>query len=75
MDWRERIEVNPAVLAGKPVVRGTRIAVGFIVELLARGWPDTEILKNYPQLKAEDIRAALEYSAELLNTEAVYSLP
>ena len=59
MDWQERIELNPAVLAGKPVIRGTRIAVAFVVSLLARGWAEAAIIESYPQLKPEDIRAAL----------------
>jgi len=63
MDWRTRIEVNPAVLVGKPVIKGTRIAVEFILELLAQDWPEARILENYPQLKHEDILAALQYSA------------
>jgi uncharacterized protein (DUF433 family) len=75
MDWRTRIEVNPAVLVGKPVIKGTRIAVEFILELLAQDWPEARILENYPQLKHEDILAALHYSAALLKEEAAYSLP
>jgi uncharacterized protein (DUF433 family) len=75
MDWQERVELNPAVLAGKPVIKGTRIAVAFVVSLLARGWTEAAIIENYPQLKPEDIRAALEYSADVLNDESVYSLP
>ncbi len=75
MDIQDRIEINPAVLAGKPVIKGTRIAVEFIIELLAQDWPESEILKNYPQLRHEDILAALNYSAEMLKQETVYSLP
>jgi uncharacterized protein (DUF433 family) len=75
MDWQDRIEVNPAILVGKPVIKGTRIAIEFIVELLARDWPETRILENYPQLRHEDILAALNYSAETLKQETVYSLP
>lgn len=75
MDWRTRIEVNPAVLVGKPVIKGTRIAVEFILELLAQDWPEARILENYPQLKHEDILAALQYSAALLKEETAYSLP
>jgi uncharacterized protein (DUF433 family) len=75
VDWRTRIEVNPAVLVGKPVIKGTRIAVEFILELLAQDWPEARILENYPQLKHEDILAALQYSAALLKEETAYSLP
>jgi uncharacterized protein (DUF433 family) len=64
MDWRDRIEVNPKILLGKPVIQGTRLAVEFIVELLAEGWDHEQILASYPQLTVEDIRAALSYAAE-----------
>ena len=50
MKWQERIVVDPEIMAGKPVVKGTRLAVEYIVDLLAQGWPQTEILRNYPGL-------------------------
>lgn len=62
--WKERIAVDPKVLAGKPIIKGTRIAVEFILDLLANGWTTEKILENYPQLKREDITAALKYAAE-----------
>jgi len=74
-DWRSRITVDPKVLVGKPVIKGTRLAVEFIIELLAAGWTFEEILKNYPQLKREDITAALKYATEVLKEEKVYPLP
>jgi uncharacterized protein (DUF433 family) len=74
-DWRERITVNPKVLSGKPVIKGTRIAVEFILELLANSWSVEDILKNYPQLKREDVAAALKYAAEILKEEKAYTLP
>lgn len=58
-----RISANPKVLGGKPVVRGTRISVEFVVELLASGASEAEILVDYPHLKPADIRACLEYAA------------
>ena len=75
MDWRERISVNPEVLVGKPVIKGTRIAVEFIVDLLANDWSREQILENYPHLTREDIQAALHYAAESLKQEHVYPLP
>jgi uncharacterized protein (DUF433 family) len=75
MDWRERIEVKPEVLVGKPVVRGTRIAVEFVIGLLARGWSEEEILENYPHLSKEDIRACLGYAEYVLTSERVYPMP
>jgi len=75
MAWQERIVVDPSVLAGKPVVRGTRLAVGFVVDLLAQGWLEADLLKNYPGLTREDIQACLKYASALLQSEAVYPLP
>jgi uncharacterized protein (DUF433 family) len=63
MDWRERIEVNPKILLGKPIIKGTRLAAEFVLELLAERWTHEEILKSYPQLTEEDIWAVLSYSA------------
>ena len=59
-NWRERIEINSKIAVGKPIIKGTRITVDFILDLLANGWTDERILKNYPQLKKEDIQVALE---------------
>ncbi|HLC85222.1 MAG TPA: DUF433 domain-containing protein [Candidatus Nanoarchaeia archaeon] len=72
--WQGRIEINPRVLVGKPIIKGTRISVDFILDLLAHGWTNEQIIKNYPQLKKTDIQAALEYSAHSLRHEAVYPL-
>ena len=74
-DWRERITVDHKVLSGKPIIKGTRIAVEFILELLANSWTVEDILKNYPQLKREDVAAALKYAAEILKEEKAYTLP
>lgn len=74
MNWRERITVDPEVLVGKPVIKGTRLAVEFVVELLAAGWTQEQILDNYPHLHQEDIQACLAYAAELLHTEHVVPL-
>ena len=62
-DWQRRIVLDPAVLAGKPVVKGTRLSVAFILELLAEGWSESEILDNYPGLTPEDLRACLAYAS------------
>jgi uncharacterized protein (DUF433 family) len=75
MNWQSRIAIDPQILDGKPVVRGTRLAVEFIVDLLAHGWSETDILKNYPGLTREDILACLAYAAESLRAEKVYPLP
>jgi uncharacterized protein (DUF433 family) len=62
MGWQDHISIDPQVLVGKPVVRGTRIAVELVVELMANGWTPEQILENYPNLTAEDIRACLAYA-------------
>ena len=72
MSWQERITVEPKVLVGKPVVRGTRLAVEFVIELLAQGWSEQEILENYPGLTREDISACLHYAGEVLQSERLY---
>ena len=75
MDWPERIVLDPKVLGGKPIVKGTRLAVEFVVDLLAQGWPEEEILENYPGLEREDISACLRYATEVLRSEKVYPTP
>lgn len=74
MNLNDRIVVDPAVLTGKPVVRGTRLAVEFIVGLLAENWTHAAILKSYPGLTHEDILACLAYAQERLSSERVYPL-
>lgn len=74
MSWQERIIINPEILAGKPVVKGTRLAVEFIIDLLAQGWSETDILDNYPGLTHEDILACLGYASATLRAEKVYPL-
>jgi len=74
-DWKSRITIDPEILAGKPIIKGTRIPVELILDLLANGWTTEEILENYPQLKKEDITAALKYAAQVLKEERVYPLP
>jgi len=64
MGWQERIILNPEVLGGKPVVKGTRLAIEFIIELLAQGWATEDILRNYPGLTRDDIQACLGYASE-----------
>jgi uncharacterized protein (DUF433 family) len=74
MDWRERIEINPAILVGKPVIKGTRLAVELLLDLLAAGCPEDEILRNYPGLTHPDLLACVAYAAEIVRTERVYPL-
>ena len=74
MNWRERIIVDPGILVGKPVVKGTRLAVEFVIGLLAQGWTLDEILDNYPGLTKEDVQACLHYAGAVLEEEKVYPL-
>jgi uncharacterized protein (DUF433 family) len=74
MKWTDRIDIDPARLAGKPVIRGTRLAVDLIISLLGQGWPENDILRNYPGLIREDIAACLQYASEVLQAEKVYPL-
>lgn len=72
MDWKDRIAADPAVLVGKPVIKGTRLAVEFILELLAAGWTHEQIMANYPGISSDDIRACLAYAKEALQEERVF---
>lgn len=65
MNWRERITVDPLVCHGKACIKGTRIMVSIILDNLAEGASEKEILTSYPSLSSEDIKAAIAYAAEL----------
>ncbi|ARN83079.1 DUF433 domain-containing protein [Methylocystis bryophila] len=67
-----RIVLDAQVLVGKPIVRGTRLSVEFVVGLLADGWSETEILQNYPTLSREDIIACLAYARDILSSEKIF---
>lgn len=71
MALTDGIDVNPSVMLGKPVIRGTRIPVELIVRTLGEGASETDLLAGYPHLTHEDIRAALLYAADTLAHEDV----
>ncbi|MGH7743786.1 MAG: DUF433 domain-containing protein [Candidatus Dormibacteria bacterium] len=71
----ERVEVNPAVMMGQPVIRGTRITVELILRKLAEGATESELREDYPHLTTEDIRAAMAYGAASVAHEEVVLLP
>ncbi|MBN1149008.1 MAG: DUF433 domain-containing protein [Anaerolineales bacterium] len=75
MDWRVYIHSDPDVLVGKPVVKGTRLAVDFILGLFAAGWSEQQVLENYPTLTPEALRAAFAYAAECLRDETLFAFP
>ncbi len=72
MNWRDRVTVDPAVCHGRACIKGTRIMVALVLDNLAAGVPTDELLKPYPTLSAEDVRASLEYAAELARERTVY---
>jgi len=72
MTDHERISLDPDVAVGKPVIRGTRLAVDFIIGLMADGWSEADILSEYPGLSADDIKACLAYARDVLRSEKVY---
>jgi uncharacterized protein (DUF433 family) len=71
MDWSAHIAADPAVLAGKPVVRGTRLGVDFLLGLLAGGWTPEQVLASYPQLTPEALRAVFAFAAEVAREAAL----
>lgn len=74
MKWQDHITIAPEVLVGKPVIRGTRISVEFVIDLLGRGWTQEQVLKEY-DLTREDVQACLAYASDVLKSERVYLLP
>jgi uncharacterized protein (DUF433 family) len=70
----ERLTVDPEILGGKPIIRGTRITVEFILELLGSGVSEEEILQDYPHLTREDLQACLKYAAHSLRNEIYLDL-
>jgi uncharacterized protein (DUF433 family) len=74
MRWQDRITLDPHVLVGKPIVKGTRISVEFVVDLMGRGWTQDEILGEYDHLRPDDIQACLAYASDVLKSERVHLL-
>jgi uncharacterized protein (DUF433 family) len=71
----ERIAIDPKVMSGKPVIRGTRIPVELIVRMVGQGIGDEDILREYPRLAREDILAAVSYAADVVAGEDVFTIP
>ena len=72
MTITDRIEINPKIMMGKPVIRGTRITVELVLRKLGEGAKQTDLLEAYPQLKKEDIQAAIRYAADTLAHEETF---
>ena len=75
IDWHEHIVCDPKILGGKPTLKGTRLSVEFVLELLAAGWPQESLGENYPNLTEERIRAVLAYAAETFREDRFHLLP
>ena len=74
MDWREHIHSDPAILSGKPVVKGTRLSVEVLLELYAAGWTEEQVLEGYPNLTPESLRAVFAFAAESARDERAFEL-
>lgn len=72
--WRERIEINPEIMLGKPVVKGTRIPVEQILRKLAANMSVETVLRDYPRLSPEDVQAALAYASDAVSSEEILLL-
>ncbi|HPS91886.1 MAG TPA: DUF433 domain-containing protein [Methanothrix sp.] len=70
-NWQNRVSLDPKILVGKPVIKGTRLAAEFVIDLLANGWSEAEIIKNYPRLTHDDIQACLCYASSLIKSERI----
>ena len=66
MDWERYIECNPQVMAGRPVLRGSRLPVDFVLRLFAAGWSESDVLANYPRLTREQLQAIFAYAADVV---------
>ncbi len=66
------IVIDPEILAGKPVLRGTRLSVDFIIGLMAEGWSEAQIVENYPGVSHEGLMACLAYARDILGSERVF---
>jgi len=75
LDWRTYIVCDPGILGGKPTLKGTRLSVEFVLELLAGGWDREAIRQNYPNLTDERVRAVLAYAAETFREDRFHLLP
>ncbi|MCD6705337.1 MAG: DUF433 domain-containing protein [Thiobacillus sp.] len=74
MNWKSRIESDPAICGGRPRVKGTRLTVEFLLGLKAAGWPEIQILDEYPHLSAEDLRAVFAFAQSMIEEETYLPL-
>ena len=72
MNWTEYIHANPAILGGKPVIKGTRISVELLLERLAQGWTEEQIFESYPHLPKESLRAVYAFLHDTVKDDVFY---
>lgn len=75
IEWRKHIYSDPDVLVGKPVVKGTRLSVEFILGLFSEGWSEKQVLENYPTLTTESLRAVFAFATDCIREESLYTIP
>ena len=75
MNWKDHISVDEGVLAGKPVIKGTRISLEFIIERLADGWTQKDLLENHPRLSPTDLQAVFAYIKDCLRDGLIINYP
>jgi len=73
MQWKDYIHSDPKIFAGKPVVKGTRLSVVFILRLFSNGWMEQQVFENYPQLTREMLRTVFAYVQECMEDENLYA--
>jgi uncharacterized protein (DUF433 family) len=73
MDWRAHIEMVPSVMSGKPVIKGTRVTVEILLDWLAAGWSEDDLLRNYPRVTIDDLRAVHAFARDLVG-EGFYTV-
>ena len=74
MDWRDRIAADPNVLVGKPTIKGTRISVELVMDLLAAGYTTDQIRQQYDHVTVADVQACLAYAREVLRSERMFAV-
>ncbi len=72
IDWKEYIESNEEILLGKPTIKGTRISVEFVLERLANGWTEKQLLENYPRLTSDSLKAVFAYTYQCMKDGLLY---
>lgn len=75
MDWTQHIHSDPEILSGKPVIKGTRLSVDWILRLLAAGWTEQQLFDSCPHLTPEALQAVFAFLADYITEEALYTLP